>query len=217
MNYEEIYNVFKNTISADFKSIVFSALYANKNFHYKENFLFDHRVLEMTLQCNIWEKKELTIHPEAFASSRNLMEEFGISYCDLSQLKFRFLVGFNRLSKFYIMDSVNVHMLNFPSLPNLTELVITLCPTALSNWTNFPNLTNGLTFLNVQDNGLNNQMLDRVLEWILNGPSRNTLSYIDLSGNTLTRIPPQLRYFLRSKYYYQRLKRFKGKIVDDDI
>ena len=136
------------------------------------------------------------IHPEAFRSSSNVTEEFAINWIDMSQMDFSFLVDFNELRILRIYNSINAHLSNLPSLLNLTELHVRYTA-GINNWThNFPaRLPSGLVSIIMQDNTLNDEAVNRLLNWILNGPSRNTLRYLFLSGNTLTRIPRQLKSF----------------------
>ena len=138
----------------------------------------------------------LQIHPEAFRSSVNVTQQFTIGLSNMKMSNFSFLVGFNRLQELIIEDSGNVDMSTLPTLPSLKRLTILKC-TGLKGWTIFPILIKGLEYVDIQGNVLNDDEVDRILDWILNSPSQFTLNYLDLSRNSLTRIPHQLKSFYR--------------------
>ena len=105
-----------------------------------------------------------------------------------------FLAEFNQLEKITIHHSLNVQIFNLPPLTSLIDLHIRRS-TGLKSWTHFPLLANGLTRLVIEYCELNDEEMGRILNWIQSGPSNDTLLYIDLSGNALTRIPRQLHVF----------------------
>ena len=59
----------------------------------------------------------------------------------------------------------------------------------------FPILKKGIESLILFENELNDNGADTILEWILNGPSIDTINVLGLSWNGLTRIPRQIKYF----------------------
>ena len=144
----------------------------------------------------------LQVHPAAFHSSRNFVKEFAIYSYDLGLLSFSFLEDFNVLSNLEIRNCENVDISSLPLLPKLNFLVVNDC-TGLNDWTEFPQLVdNGFQVLSITGNGLNDVSADRILKWILEGSSNVTLTYLDLSGNVLTRIPDQIKSFASLETVY---------------
>ena len=165
-----------------------------------EDLLADHRVTYMLRLLFIETLPQLPIlivDPNAFRSSRNFTIRFQIEGFDTSQLSFSFLSDFNVLESVVIKQSSGVGLSDFPSLPNLQYLTINQC-SGLNEWVLFPTtiLSNTLEIINLKNNGLNNEVTDRILEWILNSCSdKNALKGIFLDENALTRIPRGLKYF----------------------
>ena len=134
------------------------------------------------------------IQSGAFRSSSNVNEEFYISSLDMRKIDWSFLNGFIKLRILSINYAVNVELSKLPSLPKLTDLGLHFCK-GVNDWTHFPNLSNGLKYLAIVYSGLNDNALDRILDWVLRGLSNGTLRNLCLSENALTCIPRQLKYF----------------------
>ena len=201
---EQIRNTFKIIPGDADMSRIFLRLQATESF--VPNNIFDgHRVvgnLELSGNYSFPNLVLPEIHPDAFHSSRNSTNGFRIYSCDLKQLKFKFLTGFNQLKFLSIWNCVNVHLSDLPSLTNLIYLQIIDCE-GLNDWAVFPILTKGLDRLDLDKNNLSNNGTHKILEWILNkSPSNQTLRILKLSRNYLTRIPHQFIYFTRLEEIY---------------
>ena len=171
---------FLSTIHVDFSSI-----------HIEPNdsiipidFLVNHRAVEIKLCGNDSNPQQFQpeIHPEAFRSSRNFTETFYIVSFNLSNVNFSFLTNFHRLKVLGIDNSFDLNLATFPTLDSLIELWIIYCQ-ELSGWSNFPTLSNGISILSLEGNKLNDEEADRILQWILLGPSRYTLTGLINSYN----------------------------------
>ena len=140
----------------------------------------------------------LKIHQDAFRSSA--ISEFGtivISGCDLSQLDFAFLQGFDKLTVLQITYSSNIHLSGFFQLPNLANLElldIDTCTGLNDETMSFPVLYNGLTALALTGNGLDDDAMSRALETILES-SAEKLEILTINQNPLTKIPDQIKEF----------------------
>ena len=141
------------------------------------------------------------IHMEAFASSntRSFTTEFIIIDQNMELLKFNFLKDFNQLNTLKIVDSKKVHLSDLPELPNLIRISISNSSFKENWWINLPSLIKGILDLYLDYNELDDEAAGWILQWIVMGPSRDTLRCIDLSGNTLTKIPHQLKLFSHLK------------------
>ena len=165
--------------------------------------------IEISGKYYIPEKMRLEIHSEAFQSSRNSVRQITISSWDLKTLTFEFLKGFNQTKVLCIYDSINFHLHNFPSLPNLIGLYV-IGSQGPNEWEYFPNLFNGLVHLQLESVGLNDDAADRILEWIKTGPSCDTLNHLNLGRNNLTRIPGQLHLFHQLNWIHLGDQQGKG-------
>ena len=132
------------------------------------------------------------IHPEAFRSSKDFIKELKMSSFNMMMINFTFLEGFDQLKVLSIWHCVNFHLTSLPSLKMLIELRISYCK-GLNEWMHFPSLTNGLEIIGLPGNGLTDNSADRLFQWIVNGPSKITLSRVDLGSNALTRIPHHIQ------------------------
>ena len=188
------------TTPADFDRINLQLLATE--YSIPQNLLFNHRVTnsfnmkgfhgEHSYRTELLPR--LKIHPDAFKSSRNVILEFILDTIDMSKLELSFLTDFNVLRSFAIQSSINVHLNNIPPLPCLTKLEISYSK-GLNEWSHFPQLIAGLRHLYLHNNGLTNEVIDWILEWVLRSPSNDTLAVFYLSGNELTRIPGKLEEF----------------------
>lgn len=140
---------------------------------------------------------KLSIHPEALSSSRDYTNQLILSDCDLAPLSFDFLIDFQTLKQLNIYSSQNIQCLQtLPLLARLAEFDIFDC-TGFEKLSSFP--TDSLPVLETFK--LNsNQLDDRVVGLILDtiaASSGDTLSFLSVNNNQLTRIPDQLAFFPR--------------------
>ena len=143
---------------------------------------------------NKYVKPLLKVHPEAFRSSRDVCNEITISWVDFKNLSFSFLEGFNLLQYLKIENSDNFCLLDLPPLPLFHTLRI-VNSTGLNDWTHFPSLSFGLLTVSIVHCDLSDLAAGRILDWLLNGPSKRNLCVINLDSNILTGIPRQLKMF----------------------
>ena len=71
--------------------------------------------------------RQLNFDADAFSSSRTSLKKFHFIQCNLEQLDFSFLAGFDRLQELKIFKSLNVDKARwdlFPNLPSLQDLLI---------------------------------------------------------------------------------------------
>ena len=191
----EVNEVFKITTPADLSQFMF----ISTNYlplHYLEDIFLEHRIQSIEFYNHNWENKssmKLKIHPEAFRSSRYFAVRFRFHYCDLSLLDFAFLTGFTQLRYLQFEDSLNVNLNTLPLLlPSLEFIRIVKC-SGLNEWHTFPSLIRGLQKLTLEHTALTDGDCARILDWIISGPSNDTLIGLDLSRNNLTRIPQQIK------------------------
>ena len=160
------------------------------------NLLGENRVKnEIKLYCESLSAKPLRIDSDAFKASRDyLKDSLWIQVCDLAGLDFNFLKGFHQLEYLALLTVANVHLINWPSLPPLPGLKTLNIEsgTGLNGWTQFPALGQGFLELLLSNNAIDDASIDRILQWLSNEPSANTLYEIDLRHNALTKIPRQI-------------------------
>ena len=134
------------------------------------------------------------IHPDAFRSFQNIPIRVTLKSVDMCNFNFSFLAGFQELNDLVLWNVVNVHLAALPLLPSLNQLSL-YENSGLNEWTHFPPSIYRFTGLDLQNNGLTDEGVDRILEWLVNGPSKDTLGFLYLSGNALTRIPQTIKSF----------------------
>ena len=110
------------------------------------------------------------IHPEAFRSARDLTRYFSLISCDLTELSFSFLMGFNNIHQLTVINSHIPELRDFPMLPELSEIQIRNC-SGINDWTEFPTLNKAIWYIILNNNGLNNQAAYRIMKWIKRGLS----------------------------------------------
>lgn len=146
-------------------------------------------------------RNSLRIEPGAFSYSKNFTKWIVLEGCELSQLDFKFLTGFDSLSTVEFVSTFNVHLAKWTSmpsmLPNLAHLAIHNS-TGLNEWETFPSLSRGLKVLDLNNNEIQSGPLDRILNWSV-GHSGNTLEMLFLEQNSLT-VPPQINGLKNLKY-----------------
>ena len=194
----QVYETLKSKTAANINEFILREYVfdVNVDFVIPNNFFVDHLMSKIIVRGvdSDRQKTRLEIHPEAFRSSRNSSKEAHILSIDMSSLNFSFLTGFEQLTNLFIWNAVNAHVSGLPLLQKLNELRISHS-SGLNEWTHFPPSINALSGLILQHNGLVDEAVYRVLEWIVTGPSKDTLQWLYLSGNSLTRIPPQIKLF----------------------
>ena len=136
------------------------------------------------------------IHPEAFGFSRNITEDFKLTSLDMSKLNFSFLTDFHQLTRIIISHAINVNLLGLPLLSSLSDLSITYS-SGFNEWTNNPLSKNEPHTLILDHNALDDDIVDRFLDWIIQGPVKDSLTHLHLSGNAMTRIPQKIKIFTR--------------------
>lgn len=154
------------------------------------------RASSIRLACSAREH-QLRVDAEAFASTKQSTNRFEINHCDLSKLNLTFLADFNEITSFNLINSTHVH-LALPSLPKLRNLTswfgISYC-SGLNELRDYPPpLAAGLGVLYLTKSEMNDDAMDRMLDWILSS-SKDTLWAIHMNDNHLTRMPKQLSSF----------------------
>jgi len=137
------------------------------------------------------------VDQNAFRSTRNATTYIGINTCDLSQLNWSFLNGFNILAQVTVGSSSNLHQTfsSLPELPNLKVLDFYSCSGGLNEWTEFPNLVRGLdAFYLWFSTQLSDEAMSRILDWILISSSK-TLQKLSIFANDLKNFPKEIQLF----------------------
>ena len=197
---EEVKEVFESTAPLDLNDIELF-LYSSSEVYVDKDTIANRRITNsISFYNKIDEKCLLKIHSFAFFSSRDSVTYFWIVSYDLSALSFDFLSGFNNLELIYIINCYNFNISSLPPLPKLTRLWVANS-TVHSNWAEMPKLVTGLESV-LQDlmlfrTGLNDMSVDTIFEWILAGPSRDTLKNLNLNQNKLTCISPKIKRFTK--------------------
>lgn len=139
---------------------------------------------------------QMEIHPEAFRASRNFTKKLLIQFCDVSRLEFSFLEGFENLFDLSIDFSFNIHLARWISLPKLPSLswMGFVQSTGLDDWSEFPVLVNGLTFIDLQTNWIGDDAMDRITQWALRY-SYQSLETLWIFNNALNKIPENISNF----------------------
>ena len=157
-----------------------------------EDIFINHGVINISLSGKIPDQYHPEIHPEAFRSCQNVLQYFRLASLDMSKMNFSFLTGFHQLTKLEMTNMINTHLTAFPLLQNLKELSVSNSA-RLAELFNFSFCLNGFEKLILQHIGLTDEDADQILKWIASGPSKETLNYLDLSGNALTRISQHIK------------------------
>ena len=147
------------------------------------------------LSCKIG-KHFLIVDPQAFRSSKNTTQSIHFYGWDMSRFDFQFLSGFKQITSitFYFMSKVDkANWASFPILESLISFSITKS-TGLNEWTTFPPLAQGLGVLHLSSNEINDEAMDRILNWAIKYSS-DTLITLLLVSNNLTHLPSQLSHF----------------------
>ena len=162
--------------------------------------LGNHTAKKIVLKCT---GNSLKVDSKAFLKTKNVTRVFSFDSCDLSQFNFDFLTGFDQLATLKFISVPNLHLINWASaLPNLRNLsgFVVRSSKDLNQWTKFPNLGNGLTRLVLNDNGMTDATMDRILSWASN-TSAKTLNWLSLNENSLTKVSRQISTFTAIKKF----------------
>ena len=212
---EHVRNIFISTKSVDFDQISFQL---NDSLFPMDLFV-SHRANSITVCGNNSNPQQFypDIHPDAFRSSRNFTVEFNLKSINMCKMNLSFLATFYQLKTLSIWNSVGLNSSSFPPLPNLINLWITDSKFNSNGWSIFLNSIKCLEELNLENNGLNNEQVDQILELIFMSPSKDTLTLLDLSSNSLTRIPSQVKYFSRVNKIYLNNQNGQGFGIVSEI
>ena len=136
----------------------------------------------------------LVIDPLAFRSSQNSLTGFFLEFFDFGlQKDFNFLNGFNKLEELILLQITNLTAFQYlPPLPSLQKLSVARCPEELNQMA-FPDLSPAkLKNLDLRENDLNDQKADEIVAKLAASSSADSLVFLYLSFNFLTRIPSQV-------------------------
>ncbi len=152
----------------------------------------------------------MKIDPIAFNTSKDREDgTLTISGCDLSELNFDFLAGFNELLvlQFTSCNFINSNFGQFPAtLTKLAVLIFENC-TGLGELT-LPELGRGLYALAMSDTDLDDSSISRVLNWALDldvlpgNDAQHKLAILTINKNRLTQIPNQIKSFQYLEQFY---------------
>lgn len=85
-----------------------------------------------------------------------------------------------------------------PSLPGLRSLIITKCP-QFKEWSVFNVQLTKLNGISLSGSRLGDQAVDEMLNALVSSPVAETLTYLNLRDNLMTRIPPQIVHLNKLK------------------
>ena len=206
--------IFKQIRAVDFDSFYFGLSPSDENKTIPADFIGNHtRIRHVILQCNP-KSESLSLDPQAFRSSKNYTERLYLEGCNMSRTNFKnILNAFNakKLMEIGFSQSSNVDLINWTSITPLTNMTALYFAGShgLTGWKNFPNLTKGLEKLELQNNFLHDEAMDRILNWTLKF-SANTLESLFIQGNGLTKIPWQISKFKKISVLAFEDQREKG-------
>lgn len=190
----EVANVFKRTTPAElYRFDLYLPRTEEASHTLPAHLLNNHRVtFRIELHCPTSHDHKLFLHPDAFLLSRESAQLLWIYDCDTTGLDFEFLYGFDALRYIYLYYSSNVHLAQWATLPELLQLtrLYVINSTGLNEWTQFPTLARGLTDFILDNDNINDVAMDRILSWAAES-SANSLKYLSIPQNDLTRIPSQ--------------------------
>ena len=157
--------------------------------------LNNHRAISIGITCPS-PGYSLKIDPQAFRSSKPVTRAIYINdFCDMNQLNFQFLSGFDQIHTAGFSSVSNfdrADWASFPTLPALKEIVIRQS-TGLNEWTAFPKLSSGLlTDLTLVSCDIQDEAMDRILNWTVQHAA-DSLEFLWIAGNKLTKIPAQIK------------------------
>ena len=169
------------------------------------------QVLTVALDCPSTEV-QLEISSDALLSTSNYTTFLQISSCDFSRLDFSFLDSFYQLNYLEFYDSVGVQSLQtLTPPPKLSIMQFENCSGLNELGSSFPPIYVDNIWL--ENNDLTDETAAQILDSILVHSSERLFS-LWMSGNQLTRIPPQIVSFgsqLNDLYFNDNLIPFLGK------
>ena len=131
---------------------------------------------------------KLVIDPLALRSSQNSLAKFQVSNVDFGlQKDFNFLKGFDKLEELSISQIINFTASQYLP-PSLKKLTVNQCSLDF-NQIAFPAK---LTELYLWENEIYDEKADEILTKLAASTSADSLEVLDLSKNSLTRIPSQV-------------------------
>ena len=195
-NLADVFNTFKRTKTADFETMSISILPQDKmtEMIIPMDLFNNHRARNFEINCGSSSNLSLRVDSQAFRSSITTAQSMRLTQCDLNQLSFDFLSGFNQINYIWFPATTNVGLANwntFPLLHSLNKFAITHS-TGLNEWTTFPKLSRGLNHLFLKSNDIQDAAMDRILNWAANY-SAETLEELQIDDNDLKNIPRQFQ------------------------
>jgi len=189
----EVASVFERTTTADLDRFELYLSPTDPTKTIPADLLNNHQTLWTYIYCRP-AGSPLIVHSQAFRSSQNLMKQIYLRDCDMSQLNFDFLSGFNKVYDIDFWSMSNVGQANWASLPQLPSFdsLRIYQSTGLNEWISFPQLATEITSLSLSTNDIQDEAMNRILNWTFHY-SANTLNYLYMNGNELTQIPKQLQ------------------------
>lgn len=194
----------------DFELLSLSPDRSDEDFVIPADLLGHNRVIwKLRLQGNSQSFQLLKVHPNAFRSSSNTLQNLDVSSLDASHLNFKFLKGFQNVREiaFSNVSNLELSLPTLPPMPALKDLYINYFQRIKSGDLNkkwrFENNS-----ISLQGNGLNKLVLSgtselnqnglvQLLDWILPS-SRQTLRELSLpNGAKIESIPRKLSSFKR--------------------
>ena len=143
--------------------------------------------------------RKLKIDPGAFRTSRNFTQVVKIIYCNIGELDFQFLADFKKMDSlilYSIVDIDRAHWNTFPPLFSLKDLLINQIKSIeLNEWKTFPSLVKGLANISLESCRISDVAMERILQWLIDSPTGNTLEQLNIQRNWLTKIPNQISLF----------------------
>ena len=157
------------------------------------NFLAKYLVTSIELKCattNDTATQRMN-RQDAFRSSENITRVISITSCNLSELDFSFLKGFSHLDTLSIDLVANFYAANWTTLPSLLSLKTLKIQNSdgVNEWTQYPNLVNGLTELTLINCGIDDISINRILKWLLDSSS-SVMEQFDVGTNELNKEIP---------------------------
>ena len=194
-------NILKRVPAREWPALDFHLSPSDANKSISADVLGNHTVVTIHLTCP-FPNYSLQFNPNAFRSSNNSLLELFENQCDLGHFNFDFLFGFNQFRAIsFNQTHQHLQLANRTGIPpNLDSLAILNVARDFKQWTTFPNLSQGLKVLVFDKNDINDVEMDRFLNWTLK-TSADTLQYLALNENNLTRIPRQLSNFKSLKSF----------------
>ena len=162
-------------------------------------------------------RSRLVIDSAAFSQTKSVTTDLYIKHCDLVNLNWSFLSGFTKLSYLDIEYCSNFHVTFFNTFPSATLTSLSIFSlSSIMGLNGFKNiysktpakLPNGLSQVYIiysydfGDDALKNFLA----KWVIPS-SKNTLTYFEVAGNSLTKIPSDVLKFnqLNTANFYENV------------